>query len=322
MFNLIVIFLLVGILGTVVYAFLFSKTKAQRNGTLGHLGIQVALLGVTLIVLFPILWILTIALEPTGQRPLTLKLIPTNATAETFRTVLVDPWKRLCSNPLKPETCMTFGRLLWNSLLTSLGTSLFAVVMGASAAYAFSRFKFIGRQFGMLGFVILLMLPATATLATLFVLLSSVSLGNESLRETLLGLSVAYASGTLPFAIWNMKGYFDTVPKDLEEAAMIDGASPTQAFIRVMLPLSAPALAVTVLFAFMAGWTEFALAWTFLEKPERYTLAMALTSMVGERTTDWSPFAAMSLVMSLPIVLLFFSMQRYIVSGLTAGSVK
>jgi arabinogalactan oligomer/maltooligosaccharide transport system permease protein len=175
----------------------------------------------------------------------------------------------------------------------------------------------------MLGFIVLLMLPASATLAPLFVLLSAIKLpGGDSLRLTLIGLMLAYGSGTLPFAIWNLKGYFDTVPKELEEAATIDGASVTQTFFRIIMPLSVPALAVTILFAFMSGWTEFILAWTFLESPHRFTLAMALRSMQGQFATPWSDFSALSIVMSLPIILLFFVLQRYLVGGLTVGGVK
>ena len=133
---------------------------------------------------------------------------------------------------------------------------------------------------------------------------------------------IAYASSALPFAIWNMKGYFDTVPKELEEAALIDGCNVTQAFFRIILPLSVPSLAITILFSFMSGWTEFVLAWTFLDDPHRFTLAMALRSMQGQYSTPWSQFAAMSLLMSLPIVALFFALQRYLVSGLTVGAVK
>jgi arabinogalactan oligomer/maltooligosaccharide transport system permease protein len=217
---------------------------------------------------------------------------------------------------------MTFGKLLVNSLYVSLGTALFSVVLGASAAYAFSRFRFIGRQVGMLGFVALLMLPATATVTPLYVLLGQIKLAGEPLRSTLIGLAVAYTSGSLPFSIWNLKGYFDTVPVDLEEAALIDGASITQAFLRVIVPLAIPALAVTVLLGFMTGWTEFVLAWLFLDNPDRFTLAMALRSMQGQFTTPWSTFFALSLLMSIPPVLLFFALQRYIVSGLTVGAVK
>lgn len=290
---------------------------------LQQIGIQLFLLSVTAIVLFPILWMISIAIDPRNiDKPLELTLIPPGATMDSFKEVLTQPYTQLCRNPADPGTCMTFLKLLGNSLLVAFGTSIFSVVLGASAAYAFSRFKFIGREAGLLGFIALLMLPATATIAPLYVLLTQVKIGGEPLRSTLLGLAVAYTSGSLPFAIWNLKGYFDTVPKELEEAALIDGATVTGAFIRVILPLAVPALAVTVLLGFMAGWTEFVMAWLFLESPERFTLAMALRSLQGQFTTPWSTFFALALVMSVPPVLLFFALQRYIVSGLTVGGVK
>jgi arabinogalactan oligomer/maltooligosaccharide transport system permease protein len=295
----------------------------KTQDILKQVGLQIFLLAVTVTVLFPILWIFSLALDPRNiDKPLELTLIPPGASLAAFRRVLLEPFHLLCRNPNDTSSCMTFLLLLKNSLLVALGTSLFAVILGASAAYAFSRFNFIGRQAGMLGFIVLLMLPSTATLVPLYVLLSQLKLGSEPLRTTLIGLSIAYASGTLPFAVWNLKGYFDTVPKELEEAALIDGASVTQTFLRVILPLSVPALAVTVLFSFMTGWTEFVMAWSFLEDPSRFTLAMALRSMQGQFSTPWSDFAAMSVLMSIPIVLLFFALQRYIVSGLTVGGVK
>jgi len=288
-----------------------------------QIGTHAFLILVAVGVLFPILWILSLALDPRNiDKPLTLTLIPPGASLAAFKRVLFEPFDMLCKDPNNPATCMTFLKLLSNSLLVALGTSVFSVTLGASAAYAFSRFKFIGRQVGMLGFIILMMLPTTATLAPLYVLLSLVKIGSEPLRATLLGLMIAYGSGTLPFAIWNLKGYFDTIPKELEEAALIDGCNVTTAFFKVMIPLSVPALAITVLFSFMTGWTEFILAWTFLEDPSRFTLAMALRSMQGQYSTPWSDFAAMSILMSIPILVLFYLLQRYIVSGLTVGGVK
>ena len=294
-----------------------------RQDVIRQIGTQAVLLLVLVIVLFPVVWIASLALDSRNiSKPLNLTLIPPGASLDAFRKVLFEPFQLLCVNPGNVDSCMTFSKLLVNSLLVSLGTAVFAVGLGATAAYAFSRFKFIGRQAGMLGFVVLLMMPATGILAPLFVLMSQIKLGGESLRTTLLGLAIAYAAGALPFAVWNLKGYFDTVPKDLEEAALVDGATPYRAFLRVILPLSAPALAVTVLISFMAGWTEFILAWVFLEDPQRFTLAMALRSMQGQFTTPWSEFSAMSILMSLPILLLFFALQKYMIKGLTAGSVK
>ncbi|MBO9370374.1 MAG: ABC transporter permease subunit [Chloroflexi bacterium] len=299
------------------------RSQIKRKALLRQIALQLFLLAVTAFVLFPLLWIFSLALDPRNiDKPLELRLIPPGASLNSFQKILAQPFRLLCRDPSDVSTCMTFSRLLGNSLLVSLGTSVIAVVLGASAAYAFSRFQFIGRQAGMLAFIVLIMLPASATLAPLYVLLTQIKIGNEPLRATLPGLMVAYGSGALPFAIWNLKGYFDTVPRELEEAAIIDGANQFQVFYRIIMPLSTPALAVTILFSFMAGWTEFILAWTFLENPSRFTLAMALRAMQGQFATPWSEFAALSILMSIPVVVIFFGLQRFIVSGLSMGAVK
>ncbi len=261
------------------------------------------------VAIFPLLWIISMALDPRNiSKPTTLTLIPEGASLAAFKRVLLHPYE---------GANVSFVRLLWNSVLVAGGTALFSVMIGSTAAYAFSRFKFPGRQVGMLSFLVVFMLPATATLAPLFVILTVIHI-----RNSLLGLVFAYTSSTLPFAIWNLKGYFDTVPKDLEEAALVDGCDRNSAFFRVILPLSTPALAVTVLFAFMNGWTEWMLAWTFLTKPKSFTLAMTLYNMVGQWNTPWSNFAAFSILVSLPIIIIWFLLQKYIVSGLTLGAVK
>jgi arabinogalactan oligomer/maltooligosaccharide transport system permease protein len=299
------------------------RSQIKRKEILRQIALQLFLVAVTAFVLFPLLWIFSLALDPRNiDKPLELRLIPPGASLNSFQKILAEPFRLLCRDPSDVSTCMTFPRLLGNSLLVSLGTSVIAVVLGASAAYAFSRFQFIGRQAGMLAFIVLIMLPASATLAPLYVLLTQVKIGTEPLRATLPGLMIAYGSGALPFAIWNLKGYFDTVPRELEEAAIIDGANQFQVFYRIIVPLSTPALAVTILFSFMSGWTEFILAWTFLEDPSRFTLAMALRAMQGQFATPWSEFAALSILMSIPVVAIFFGLQRFIVSGLSMGAVK
>jgi ABC-type maltose transport system permease subunit len=148
----------------------------------------------------------------------------------------------------------------------------------------------------------------------------------ETLRTTLLGLSIAFASGGLPFAIWNLKGYFDTIPKELEEAALIDGAGRIGTFFRIIVPLALPAFAIVILFSFMQGWTEFILSWVFLTgKTQDYTLAMALATLAGgsnQPPPDMQKFAALSILISMPVLVLFFAFQRWIVSGLSIGGVK
>lgn len=293
-------------------AYKSRKNRITLEDVLTHLLLAI----IALIVLFPIMWIVAMAVDPRNiSRPTTLNLFPKGATLESFRRVMTEP----------QANNIMFSSMLKNSLIVSLGVSAIVVIVGTSAAYAFSRFRFPGRKWGLFSFIAVLMLPQVATLAPLFVMLSGIKLpGGESVRTTLLGVGLAYISGALPFAIWNLRGYIDTIPRELEEAAMSDGAGPNRAFIDVILPLIMPAIAITVLFGFMASWTEYVLAWTFLSDPSRFTLTMGLSSMIGQYSsnTPWSDFAAMSILITVPIVALFFLLQRWIVSGLAVGSVK
>jgi arabinogalactan oligomer/maltooligosaccharide transport system permease protein len=174
-----------------------------------------------------------------------------------------------------------------------------------------------------------LMLPAVATIAPLFIMLNGIKvdlpfLGEFNLRQSLIGVGLAVVSGTLPFAIWNLKGYLDTIPKELEEAAAVDGCTRNQTFLRIVLPLATPALAVTGFLGFVAGWTEFYFVSIFLNDPTQgFTLSLALNKMVGAfGQTPWSDFAAFAILFAAPVSLVFFFFQRYIVGGLAVGGVK
>ena len=142
------------------------------------------------------------------------------------------------------------------------------------------------------------------------------------LGSTRTGLVLVYATISIPFCVWMMKGYFDTIPKDLEESALIDGASTSTIFFRIILPLAKPAVAVTALFSFMTGWNEFILAATFMDKEFMYTAPVGLRFFVGGFSQQWGYFAAGSIIVSIPVVALFMYLQKYLVSGLTAGAVK
>jgi arabinogalactan oligomer / maltooligosaccharide transport system permease protein len=292
-------------------------TAKPRGQLLEDILAHVALLVIAFIVLFPILWIVSMALDPRNiSRPSSLTIIPPGASLDAFKRVLTEDH----------ANGITFATMLQNSLMVSFGVSIAVTTIGVSAAYAFSRFRFPGRKWGLFGFIAVQMLPQVATLVPLFVLLSRIKIPgtDESLRSTLLGVGIAYVSGALPFTIWNLRGYIDTIPHDLEESAMVDGAGPNRAFIDIILPLILPALAITILFGYMASWTEFVLAWTFLTEPDRFTLAMGLNGMVGQYSSDtpWSDFAAMAILITIPVVVLFFLLQRWIVSGLAVGAVK
>jgi arabinogalactan oligomer/maltooligosaccharide transport system permease protein len=297
-----------------------GKTGSGRTISLGRqLLLQALLLLIAFTVIFPIIWIVSLSLDPRGiSRPTELRLIPPGASLGAYQKILDRP----TSNPV------TFAQLAFNSFRLAAGASLASVLIGVSAAYAFSRFKFPGREVLMLGVITVLMLPSIATIAPLFVTLNKVTLtigaATFNLRNSLWGVGLAIVSGMLPFAIWNLKGYLDTIPKELEEAATIDGASPNQIFFKIVLPLSTPALAVTAFLGFMSGWTEFALSWQFLTNPKDFTLAMALWNMTGQYAdnTPWGDFAAMSILIALPVSIVYLSLQRYIVGGLTIGGVK
>ena len=272
---------------------------------------QILAILILIAVLFPVFWIVSMSIDPRNvSRP--TSFLPPGASLQAFRAVFAKP----TPNPV------SFPELARNSLSLALGVSVLTVVIGTTAAYAFSRFRFPGRQAGMLGFIIVLMLPSVATITALFVLLNLV-LG-PTLRNSILGVGVAMVATSLPFSIWNMKGFIDTIPKELEEAATIDGASANQTFIQIMLPLALPGLAVTALLGFMSGWQEFVLSWQFISNPKWFTLSMALYGMQGQyaSNTPWSQFAAMSILVSIPILIVFFALQKYIVGGLTLGGVK
>jgi arabinogalactan oligomer/maltooligosaccharide transport system permease protein len=142
------------------------------------------------------------------------------------------------------------------------------------------------------------------------------------LLDTFGGLTIAYVATALPFCVWTLRGYYDTIPVELEQAALIDGCSPWEAFTKVTLPLAAPALAITALFSFMAAWSEFLVARVILNRRELYTLPLGLESLAGQFQTEWANYAAASLMVCVPVMVLFVVLNRYLVSGLSLGGVK
>jgi arabinogalactan oligomer/maltooligosaccharide transport system permease protein len=261
------------------------------------------LVAVSILFAFPVYWVIKTSLQGSGGLLSTeFSLLPQDFTLSNYSRVFGD---------------RGFWRSLLNSFIFAGGTTLLSLVLAISAAYAYSRMRFRGRTPTLWAMVLLQGVPATATIIPLYILF--VNLG---LIDTYWGLIIAYTASTLPFSIWMMKSFFDTIPKDIEEAAQVDGASLNEAFLRVVLPLSLPALAITALFAFFTGWTEFLLAVTFINSEQLLPLGVRLYSVVGENTTEWGFFAAMAVVFALPVMIIFIAFQRYLVGGLTVGGVK
>ena len=267
-----------------------------------HIGTHIFLAVFTLATMFPVLWVIKMALRPSQTFATSLNPLPTEISIQNFADIVGDPW---------------FGQQLLNSVLVAGTTTLMGVFLACTAAYAFSRFRFPGRRAGMMAFLVTQMFPGTMMMIPLYHLLDRLGL-----LDQLMGLVLVYSTTAIPFCVWMLKGYFDTIPKELEESALIDGASQFVIFWRIILPLSRPAIAVTALFSFMTAWNEYILAATFMSDQSAYTLPVRLQHFVGDYTTEWGHFAAGAIIVSLPVMALFFALQRHLVGGLTAGGVK
>lgn len=269
---------------------------------------HLSLVLITIAVLYPVLWVLKMALSPGQAFSLDLNPIPSDVTLEHFEAVL---------STATADGEWLFGRQLMNSLIVALATSAVGIALATTAGYAMSRWGFPGRDAGMRIFLITQMFPGVVMAIPLYILLDELGM-----LDSLMGLSVVYATTAIPFCTWNMKGYFDTIPVELEEAARMDGADRWTTFWYIVLPLARPALVVTGLFSFMTAWNEFILAATFMNDETSFTLPVVLQSYVGDYGTEWGHFAAGAVIVSAPVMILFFALQRHLVEGLTSGSVK
>ncbi|MFI7250483.1 sugar ABC transporter permease [Micromonospora chalcea] len=258
--------------------------------------------------LFPILFVISAALNPLGTLSST-ELLPTGASLENF-TNLFDR--------------TAFGHWFLNSLLLAGVASFASIFLSSLAAYAFSRMRFAGRRVGLLALLLIQMFPQFLAIVAIFLIFTTLTDLYPSIGfNTPWGLFLLYMGGALGANTWLMKGFFDTLPKELDESATMDGASHVQVFFRIMLPLVAPILAVTGLLAFIGSINEFIIANVFLTEPEAKTLAVGMYGLVaGERNNNFGMFAAGTLLTAIPTVLVFQLLQRYIVSGLTSGAVK
>jgi arabinogalactan oligomer/maltooligosaccharide transport system permease protein len=289
-----------------------------RKGSLReHWWLHLPLALFTLAAIYPVLWVISVAFS--GTQNLGFADVPPDpGFLDRLRAIVPWPAQFSLQNFTDVLTEQPFLRWLLNSAIVAAATTVVGVFLACTAAYAFSRFRFPGRQAGMMSFLVSQMFPGTLLLVPLYIIIVSwLKLGNS-----FLGLVLVYSVTAIPFCVWMLKGYFDTIPLEIEESAIMDGASRQTIFFRIILPLAKPAVAVTALFSFMTGWNEFILAATFLEEEAKYTAPVGLKFFVGGFSSQWGYFAAGSIIVSLPVVLLFLYLQKYLVSGLTAGGVK
>ena len=263
-----------------------------------------------LFALLPITYVVSASLNPTGTL---------TGSNQLFKTVGLDSYQRLLTSD-------QFPFLTWfkNSLIVGLTTAVLSVFLGALAAYAFSRMRFSGRRTGLLTIVLIQMFPQLLAVVAIFLLLGQIGAIFPSIGlNTHAGLIMVYLGAALGVNTYLMYGFFNTVPVAIDEAAKIDGAGHARIFFRIILRLVAPILAVVALLSFIGSMNDFVIASVVLVDPEQQTLAVGLYRMVSNPNyADWSAFAAGAVMASVPVVVLFLFLQKYIVGGLTAGAVK
>jgi len=283
-----------------IYRFFHS---GRGDSPFRRLWINAILILACFIAIYPVLRVFSVSLRPGNQLLSTsLNIIPANATLDNYMRLFTEK---------------NFLVWIWNSIIITLVVATIGVALAATSAYAFSRWKFRMRSAGLVFLLTTQMIPAGMLLIPIYLLLAQVQLTN-----TYRGMVLAYIVSSIPFSVWILKGYYDTIPIDLEEAAMIDGAGRLGTFLRMVLPLSTPALAIVFLFNFMQAWQEFPVAYRLVTKESMWTWTLGINAMQGQFQTEWGMYAAGSVLIMLPVVLLFLYSAKWLISGLTLGSVK
>ncbi|MEC3996900.1 carbohydrate ABC transporter permease [Actinacidiphila sp. DG2A-62] len=260
-------------------------------------------LGVFVVMGFPVYWMIITALRP-SQEILSYhqKLYPSSVTLDQFKRAMDMP-------------------NFWDNVKSSVIISVFSVVIaigvGLLAAYAIGRFRFWGRRGLMITLLLVQMIPATSMLVPIYIQLNDMGGLNQYW-----GVIAVYAASTLPFSVWMLRGFIINIPRELEESAMVDGCGQMAAFRRVVLPLLAPGLVATAIYALMTAWNEYLFAYVLLQDNDKYTLSIWLLKFTGQRGTDYGALMAGSILIALPVVFFFLLVQRKVAAGLTAGAVK
>lgn len=275
--------------------------STRRTSLAARIGLPLSVAALLVFTLFPVYWMVSTALDP---KALTRgsDLLPSGISFEHFDFVFDRG---------------NFGQYLLNSAIVGISTILAAALLSLFAAIAVARFKFKFRTSVLIMILIVQMVPLEALVIPLFI-----QMRDYEMLNSLLGLSIVYIALSLPFAIWTLRGFVAAVPKEVEEAAYIDGASWFRMFWSVLLPLVAPGLVATSIFAFITAWNEFVFAYTFMKGSDKYTAAVGIFQFFGENTTSWGPVMASSTLVTVPVMLFFVVVHRRLGSGLAAGAVK
>jgi arabinogalactan oligomer/maltooligosaccharide transport system permease protein len=267
-------------------------------------------ISVALFSLFPLYLVSLSSYNPSGSLNLT-SFIPNEISFENYKVLFNDP---------------RIPYLSWmkNSLIIAGAVAILSVTIGAASAFAFSRLRFKGKIAGLKLLLLVQMFPAILAISAVYVIMERVQTFAPGIGlGTQPGLLLVYLGGAMGVNIWLLKGFVDSIPAELDEAAKVDGASPMQIYWLIFIPLATPVLSVVALLSFIGTFNEFILARLFLVDMEDRTIAVGLQAFIGgQYSQNWGPFAAGSIIASIPIVIIFLSLQKYIVNGLTAGSVK
>ncbi|MER7079732.1 carbohydrate ABC transporter membrane protein 2, CUT1 family [Saccharopolyspora kobensis] len=277
----------------------------RKRSTAASIGLHATLVVASLIAVFPVFWVLVVSFKPDAKAIERTPTLFADSTVDNYWNVL---------SGAKGAFLSWFG----NSVLIAALTTVLGVLLAATTAYAASRFRFPGRRWLLLSFLVVQMFPFAVLIVPLYNILLALGLQGSAL-----GLVLVYCSTAIPFCTYMLKGYFDGIPGEIDEAGRVDGLSPFGVFWRLVLPLARPGLAVTAFYSFIVAWSEVAFASAFLSADDRSkTLAVGLQVFVQQNRAEWGHLAAASVLVAVPAVLVFYLVQRFLVGGLTAGSVK
>jgi len=285
----------------------------QRQASLSQFLVDGVLVWTVLILLllfalFPFFWMFITSIKPDNEVfTIPPRWVPSQVTFDAYVRALF------------PQTTngKLFLRYFWNSTVVTFATTVLTVVVAVPAAYAFSRFSFPGKEIFFFAVLTRNMFPLVVFIIPLFILMQRLQMQNSYV-----GLTIAYLTFALPLGIWMLKGFFDGIPAELEKAARIDGCTRFRAFVEVILPLSTPGIIATAIYAFILAWDEYALANVLMHGTSMRTLPVGLAYFFAENAVDWTGLMATSLVISIPVVVVFLILQNYFVQALSEGAVK